>query len=243
MYAVCNLFTSPHSVVCISCLSFVLHNKMLFEFCWHSVNKRWLFFTISMFKMCRLWIICIHCICCTAMDDSSFWNKPVPPKKKKKKASCLSVVAFIFTNSRVENKCTLCFCGVFLLSTKTYCLQNNFNNCFFINLEKQHWKVSTCLNFKLPQNILSRSSNRSETFLHHHRYSCLSGWIVIHFICPIHLIYDQNLMTFPSASDVLCVWRLQMITSSTKVVNVVKISFQHLLCHCWHLARIIVFIT
>lgn len=35
---VCNLFTMPpHSIVCISCLSFVIHDKMHSEFCLRSV--------------------------------------------------------------------------------------------------------------------------------------------------------------------------------------------------------------
>lgn len=51
--------------------------------------------------MWLLWIICIHCICCTAMDDIRFWNKPVPPqnKQQQQKKVCLSVVPFIFTNN------------------------------------------------------------------------------------------------------------------------------------------------
>lgn len=89
---VCNLLTMrPHSIVCISCLPFVVHDEMHFELCLHSVyggKKRWLFFTISMLKMWLLWIICIHCICCTAMDDISFWNKPVHPTKKSMPECC-----------------------------------------------------------------------------------------------------------------------------------------------------------
>lgn len=84
-WIVCNLFAMPPwSIVSILCLSFVLHDKMHIDFvlCIPLMgNKRWLFFTICMLKTWLLWIICIHCIGCAAMDDISFWNKTVPPNK------------------------------------------------------------------------------------------------------------------------------------------------------------------